>query len=646
MEIIPNIRTIIHDALSSCQSCNLPEPCYHELIIDKLTLLPRDKYTRDNIVYWPRDHYLLLPTLMRAESEILDLDIKILALHASDGHNALITSADGHYQKELVIKVADNDSLKAGNRVSLPLYTEPFEFTPEYMWDVILSRFTPADIFKSTTFYIKKTRCDRSVLTKTIIVRPAVKIGFSVNFTYDLETGTREDKDRKNEQRNRKKEKAKQNKQTLPKNMNHLHSGWTSDTVPFFKTATTTADMEFFCEIAGRKSAFSPYKSEKSETTLLDNVKNLAKLDKVISVFKETVINVSPEAKKSEKKEFPIFSLTMKPIDIGITVYYEDKETPANPKMVMGIKGDPFFGIELKIDVLQIIASFAGPAVKTFVEKIRATLDDRDAFYKKNKNNKVALSGGIKADIVLFTDVSFLVGVSREEFGPVKFECDDAAIGVGFRGEVSAHLNTKVLCIMTSLDAGFKIETRGKIEIDNHGEGVDAVLCHDGITLKAWFNADISLADKTEDEVMNEDLAFSGEPYSCALANPLDKEHSYARVNILGKERTVPDRESFTPVLVKGEAEDIDAAVALEAAEKATETVVAAAAAGAAATKVAEIENAANMAKAAERVKAAEMAMHKATDWVLESTAEVAKAVDMTIEKIAEVAKNAEIKKV
>ncbi|HGY3147435.1 TPA: hypothetical protein ACNVU4_001476 [Morganella morganii] len=472
-----------------------------------------------------------------------------------------------------------------------------------------------------------------------------MKIGFSVNFTYDLETGTREDKDRRNEQRNRKKEKAKQNKQTLPKNMNHLHSGWTSDTVPFFKTATTTADMEFFCEIAGRKSAFSPYKSEKSETTLLDNVKNLAKLDKVISVFKENVINVSPEAKKSEKKEFPIFSLTMKPIDIGITVYYEDKETPANPKMVMGIKGDPFFGIELKIDVLQIIASFAGPAVKTFVEKIRATLDDRDAFYKKNKNNKVALSGGIKADIVLFTDVSFLVGVSREEFGPVKFECDDAAIGVGFRGEVSAHLDTKVLRVVTSLDAGFKIETRGKIEIDNHGEGVDAVLCHDGITLKAWFNADISISNKQRDQAAGKSK-IGGEPYACALANKLDKEHSCARVNILGKERTVPDRESFTPVLVKGKAGDIDEAVALAAAEKATETVVAAAAAGAAATKAAEIENAANMAKAAERAKAAEMAMHKATDWVLESTAEAAKAADTAMEKIAEVAKNAEIKKV
>lgn len=51
------------------------------------------------------------------------------------------------------------------------------------------------------------------------------------------------------------------------------------------------------------------------------------------------------------------------------------------------------------------------------------------------------------------------------------------------------------------------------------------------------------------------------------------------------------------------------------------------------------------MAKAAERAKAAEMAMHKATGWVLESTAEAAKAADTAMEKIAEVAKNAEIKK-
>ncbi|MEG0281477.1 MAG: hypothetical protein RR510_17735 [Morganella sp. (in: enterobacteria)] len=551
MEIISKIRTIIYDVLSSCQTCNLPEPCYHELVIDEITTLPFDEFTRKKIFHWPRDNFLISPTVMRTESEELKLAVNLLALHPSDAHTALIVSADGDYQKELIFN--------QDNHIALPLHTEPFEFTPEYMWDMILSRFTPLDIFKSTTFYIKMTRCDKVILTKVIMVRPAVKIGFSVNFTYNLETGTREDSDRQKEQRDKKKETAKENNQTLPKNMNHLHQGWTLHTVPFFKTATTSAEMKFFCEIAGREYTFSPYKSESSETTLLDNVRKLAKMDKVISVFKEKVINVSPTAKKSERKEFPIFSLTMKPIDIGVSVYYEDKENPSKTKMVMGIKGDPFFGIEMKIDVLQIIASLGGPGVKKFVEKIRAMLDDREAFYEKNKDNAVALSVGIKADIILFTDVNFFIGISREENSPVKFECDDTAIGVGFRGEISAHFDTKVLCIIASLDAGFKLETKGKIEIDNHSDGIDAVLCHDGITLKAWFNADISLADKSEDESINGDVAFGGEPYSCVLADKLDKDHSNTRINIIGNEKRVPDRESFTPVLVKGDVDDIEA---------------------------------------------------------------------------------------
>ncbi|MBC4013217.1 hypothetical protein H8R13_15935 [Morganella morganii] len=591
MEIVQKIKTIIYDALSSCQSCGLPEPCYHELVIDEITALPFDEFTRKEVFHWPRDNFLISPTVMRTESQELKLAVNIRELHHSDIHTALIASEDGHYQKELIIN--------QDNHVDLPLHTEPFEFTPEYMWDMILSRFTPIDVFKSTTFYIKMVRCDNFVLTKMILVRPAVKIGFSVNFTYDLETGTREDSDRKKEQRDKKIETAKANNQTLPKNMNHLHQGWTLHTVPFFKTATTSMEMKFLCEVAGREYSFSPYKSESSEITLLDNVKKLAKMDKVISVFKEKVINVSPTAKKSEKKEFPIFSLAMKPIDIGISVYYEDKENPPKTKMAMGIKGDPFFGIEMKIDVLQIIASLGGPGVKKFVEKIRATLDDRDDFYQKHKDDALALSAGIKADIVLFTDVTFFIGVSREENGPAQFECDDTAIGVGFRGEVSAHLNTKVLCIIASLDAGFKIETKGKIEIDNHDDGVDAVLCHDGITLKAWFNADISLADKAEDESINEDVAFGGEPYSCALANKLDKDHSNARINIIGNERRVPDRESFTPVLVKGAVNNIDEAKAMEAVETATAAV-----AGTAAAKTAGVVKAGEMEKNADTKKA------------------------------------------
>ena len=112
------------------------------------------------------------------------------------------------------------------------------------------------------------------------------------------------------------------------------------------------------------------------------------------------------------------------------------------------------------------------------------------------------------------------------------------------------------------------------------------MLCHDGITLKAWFNADISLADDEKDKSIEEKVEYAGEPYSCALADKLDKEHSHARINIIGSERRVPDRESFTPVLVKGAVNDIDEAKAVEAAE----TVAAAVAvAGAAATKTAGV---------------------------------------------------------
>lgn len=51
MEIIQKIKTIIYDALSSCQSCGLPEPCYHELIIDEITALPFDEFTRKKVFH-------------------------------------------------------------------------------------------------------------------------------------------------------------------------------------------------------------------------------------------------------------------------------------------------------------------------------------------------------------------------------------------------------------------------------------------------------------------------------------------------------------------------------------------------------------------------------------------------------------------
>ncbi|EKT60174.1 hypothetical protein [Providencia sneebia] len=412
----------------------------------------------------------------------------------------------------------------------------------------------PVNAFKNPHLYnLKVDRCNNTFLDAQLAIKPSFKVGFSASFSWSTETGTREDKDRKAEQRNLIIKKKEEKGQVLPKDLNHLHKGWTLNTVPFFKTDKMSFEVEFSCNVGGQEYSLIPYQGESGKTKLLSDFEGLSKIDKFTSIFKDRFLHISPSAKKSEEPSFPLFSFTLNPLKIGLTFFHEDIENPPNPKTVIGIQGTPLIGFDFKIDVIQLLASISGPGTAMAVEKLRSALSDRskkNKQFQENNGTQNTFSAEIEAEIVISCSVHAIVGRIHTLKDGSKFGCDKGAVELGIKSLVSVSVETSIFYMQASLNAGFQLETKGTFEIDPHDDGIDVVACHDGISLKAWFKVDLILRKNRKLNNSQSQSFAESKPLLYQIAPALKAEDSDVRINIAGKQRVIKPRKQIEPHVV------------------------------------------------------------------------------------------------
>ncbi|ENU1225937.1 hypothetical protein [Providencia rettgeri] len=110
-------------------------------------------------------------------------------------------------------------------------------------------------------------------------------------------------------------------------------------------------------------------------------------------------------------------------------------------------------------------------------------------------------------------------------------------------GGIKAHAEANVFFMTASFNFELELKTAVSIELESHKNGIDLVLCHDGIVLKFQFTADVSLRTKKDDSAFYEGAPLDADWTIYQFADPLALTESDIRFNLAGQVRKVPERQ-------------------------------------------------------------------------------------------------------
>lgn len=191
--------------------------------------------------------------------------------------------------------------------------------------------------------------------------------------------------------------------------------------------------------------------------------------------------------------KYPIFSFDFSDIEIGLTFFMENVTQRDSARLVCALEGKPFWGGSFKINVLQVLALYGGKALSSGISKLREALEER-------KKGKDKFSAGI--DITFSFAVHCFVGMAQTPDKQQEFAIDgDNKFEVGFEADAGAYIKANVLFLEACFEFHLRFETKGALALDAHDDGIDLVLCHDGIVLKFQFTADVSILGGDDDAV-------------------------------------------------------------------------------------------------------------------------------------------------
>lgn len=510
----------------ACQTCAIPEPCYREL---KITKVSKDvDNAGDVLMHWRGEVLPFAGETLIDEGDGVDIDIMLNAKeHGNDIHKAFISSS--HTQKPL------NINSSTAFHVSYDENKDIGFFTASNLMDMFMGALGPFDAFKSQQYTLNAMNCCGDVPTWTFEVKPSIKIGFSLDLEYAFDAGSRSKNERRKEQSGKlidERMSGGPGKQTLPKDFNQYRKGWTLETAPFFKSETTSFSVGVYCDIAGQEYTFTPYGVSSEKKTLLDSLSGLAKVADIFNDFQDKFLCVSDKRVSEKSAEYPIFDFSFSPLKLGLTFFIDSVAKPGDAKLVCGLQGAPFFGGEIKIDVLQIAATIGGPLTQKVVSKLRRILSNKIEGVKVDVN----------IDIILSANVNLFIGMAQLISGENKFVIDDGnKFKLGVDCDVGASLETEFLFIDAVIDFKLNVMIAGYIELEKHNDGIDMVLCHDGIVLVFNFTSEIGKRSKIRKR--NAKLKSSHDEEVYPLADPLKVETSDLRFNLIGTKKIVPARK-------------------------------------------------------------------------------------------------------
>ena len=106
------------------------------------------------------------------------------------------------------------------------------------------------------------------------------------------------------------------------------------------------------------------------------------------------------------------------------------------------------------------------------------------------------------------------------------------------------NANNEIVFFMTaSFNFELELKTAASLELKSHKNGIDLVVCHDGVVLELGLSADIK---KEIDEQSPDEIGYSSSSKDYELyeiADPLKLEDSDLRFNLIGEIKQVPKRE-------------------------------------------------------------------------------------------------------
>ncbi|WP_058668208.1 hypothetical protein [Citrobacter koseri] len=499
----------------ACVECGIPDPCLMDVITDFPENEEHHVWSKEGIV-----HFELLD-----EGEGCDGTITIeskcdksgcpeawLEEHKEGTYESL--SSDGKPNKVTLYYGGEKKGLSVVDSFRSP-------------WEYLSSITHPGDMFDEPAHYAVVVNgcyeCGRYV---EIDVYPTIEIRFTVGLSYDLISSQRERtiKERRDEQI--KSRQAMDN--TQPKNKNKLRDGWKYKTAQFELMNKTALNVDFGLKICNVEFTHE----YEEEIKKLRRTKALEQLNRADQLVDNLNAYFAPDPESGNKtREYSVFSFNAEPLKIGVSYAYQYTDIKEGPCHYFGLYGKPFLEAKLRFDIIQFICAYC--KIDTLVGKCRD--------YLKRHGTSV------ECYIEVAPGVNLNIGAAyskKDDKWAFKILTENQ-LYLGIKGVVSATFEAEVFVVELRSEAKATIDAAAGFALDEHDNGLDLVLYHDGIKGTFKFSADIGTGDKDSKNTSQPETKNNIED-EWQLSSPLKTEDSPLRVNLYGKERVIP-RPAITP---------------------------------------------------------------------------------------------------
>lgn len=500
----------------ACVECNIPDPC----IVDVITDFSKNKEYH----VWSKEGYIYFDLLDEGDGCKGTIAIRkkcncekqclIAQLEESTDGTVEQLKTDGTPNE----KTLYYDGKRRGLDVA-DIFCSPWE----YLSSIIL----PTDIFDEPAHYTVVAKgcyeCNRYV---EVDVYPTIEIRFTTGLSYDIIASKNERtvKERRDEQI--KSRQAMNN--TQPKNKNKLRDGWTYQTAQFELMNKTALNVDFGLKICNIEYSHK-YQEEIRKLRRSNTLEQLRRADQLIDRL-NGYFAPDPE-NANETRNYSVFSFEASPLKIGVSYAYQYTDLKEGPCHYFGLYGKPFLEAKLKFDIIQFICAYC--KIDSLVSRCRTYLKKHGV----SVDCYIEIAPGVNLDI----GAAYSKKDKDWSFDILK----ENKLYLGVKGVVSATFEAEVFVVELEAEAEGSISTTAGFALDKHDNGLDLVLYHDGIKGTFKFAADISYGrgkdHKREQPVKNNNIEEEWQ-----LCSPLKPEESVLRINLYGKERTLP-QVSFTP---------------------------------------------------------------------------------------------------
>lgn len=500
----------------ACVECGIPDPC----LMDVVTAFPENKEHHT----WSKEgtvHFDLLDEgegcngTITIESKCDKNGCPEVWLEENKEGTSESLSSDGKPNKVILYYGGEKKESSVVDSFRSP-------------WEYLSSITQPGDIFDEPAHYaVIANGCYECGRYVEIDVYPTIEIRFTVGLSYALISSHRERtiKERRDEQI--KSRQAMDN--TQPKNKNKLRDGWTYKSAQFELMNKTALNVDFGVKICNVEFTHE-YEEEIKKLRRTKALEQLNRADQLINNL-NTYFAPDPES-ENKTREYSIFSFNAEPLKIGVSYAYQFTDIIEGPCHYFGLYGKPFLEAKLKFDIIQFICAYC--KIDTLVGKCRD--------YLKKHGTSVECYIEVAPGVNLNIGAAYSKKDDKWTFKILK----ENQLYLGIKGVVSATFEAEVFVVELRAEAEATIGAAAGFALDEHDNGLDLVLYHDGIKGTFKFSADIGykVGKNKKDKSLSETNNNAEEEWQ--LSSPLKTEDSPLRINLYGKER-ITSHSVITP---------------------------------------------------------------------------------------------------